>query len=31
MVKYNPHYNHSFNFNVNEQGQYADVPRDAYW
>jgi CubicO group peptidase (beta-lactamase class C family) len=31
MSKYNPHYNHSFNFNVNEQGQYADVPRDAYW
>jgi CubicO group peptidase (beta-lactamase class C family) len=31
MVKYNPHYNHSFNFNVNEQGQYPDVPRDAYW
>ena len=31
MVKYNPHYNHSFNFNVNEQGQYPDVPRDAFW
>jgi len=31
MVKYNPHYNHSFNFNVNEQEQYAGVPRDAYW
>lgn len=31
MSKYNPHYNHSFNFNVNEQGQYADVPRDAFW
>ncbi len=31
MVKYNPHYNHSFNFNVNEQGQYANVPRDAFW
>jgi CubicO group peptidase (beta-lactamase class C family) len=31
MVKYNPHYNHSFNFNVNEKGQYADVPPDAYW
>ena len=31
MVKYNPHYNHSFNFNVNEGGQYKDVPRDAYW
>ncbi len=31
MVKYNPHYNHSFNFNVNEQGQYPTVPRDAFW
>jgi CubicO group peptidase (beta-lactamase class C family) len=31
MVKYNPHYNHSFNFNVNEGGAVADVPRDAYW
>ena len=31
MVKYNPHYNHSFNFNVNEGGQYAAAPRDAYW
>jgi CubicO group peptidase (beta-lactamase class C family) len=31
MVKYNPHYNHSFNFNVNEQGAYPDVPRDAFW
>lgn len=31
MVKYNPHYNHSFNFNVNEQGQLAGVPRDAFW
>ncbi len=31
MVKYNPHYNHSFNFNVNEKGQYPGVPRDAYW
>ena len=31
MVKYNPHYNHSFNFNVNEQGQYPNVPRDAFW
>lgn len=31
MVKYNPHYTHSFNFNVNEDGHVADVPRDAYW
>ncbi|MBY0506134.1 MAG: beta-lactamase family protein [Bryobacteraceae bacterium] len=31
MVKYNPHYQHSFNFNVNENGNLADVPRDAYW
>jgi CubicO group peptidase (beta-lactamase class C family) len=31
MVKYNPHYNHSFNFNVNEQGAVTEVPRDAYW
>jgi CubicO group peptidase (beta-lactamase class C family) len=31
MVKYNPHYTHSFNFNVNENGNLANVPRDAYW
>jgi hypothetical protein len=31
MVKYDPHYNHSFNFNVNEQGAVPEVPRDAYW
>jgi CubicO group peptidase (beta-lactamase class C family) len=31
MVKYNPHYTHSFNFNVNEDGHLADVPKDAYW
>lgn len=31
MVKYNPHYNHSFNFNVNEQGQVTGVPKDAFW
>ncbi|HYI95514.1 MAG TPA: serine hydrolase domain-containing protein [Bryobacteraceae bacterium] len=31
MVKYNPHYQHSFNFNVNENGNLANVPRDAYW
>lgn len=31
MVKYNPHYTHSFNFNMNEDGHLPDVPRDAYW
>ena len=31
MVKYNPHYTHSFNFNMNEDGHIADVPRDAFW
>jgi CubicO group peptidase (beta-lactamase class C family) len=31
MSKYNPHYSHSFNFNVNDDGHIADVPRDAYW
>jgi CubicO group peptidase (beta-lactamase class C family) len=31
MVKYNPHYTHSFNFNVNEDGHIDGVPRDAYW
>lgn len=31
MVKYNPHYTHSFNFNVNEDGHVAGVPKDAYW
>ncbi len=31
MVKYNPHYTHSFNFNVNEDGHLDGVPRDAYW
>jgi CubicO group peptidase (beta-lactamase class C family) len=31
MVKYNPHYTHSFNFNVNEDGHVEGVPRDAYW
>ncbi len=30
-VKYNPHYTHSFNFNVNDDGHLAGVPRDAYW
>jgi CubicO group peptidase (beta-lactamase class C family) len=31
MAKYNPHYSHSFNFNVNEDGHVADVPKDAFW
>jgi CubicO group peptidase (beta-lactamase class C family) len=31
MVKYNPHYQHSFNFNVNENGNLANVPKDAFW
>ncbi|HVW85003.1 MAG TPA: serine hydrolase [Bryobacteraceae bacterium] len=31
MVKYNPHYTHSFNFNVNEDGHITGAPRDAYW
>jgi CubicO group peptidase (beta-lactamase class C family) len=30
-VKYNPHYSHSFNFNVNDHGAVAGVPADAYW
>ncbi|HYO80591.1 MAG TPA: serine hydrolase [Bryobacteraceae bacterium] len=30
-TKYNPHYSHSFNFNVNDDGHVPDVPRDAYW
>ena len=31
MVKYNPHYSHSFNFNVNEDAHVAGAPRDAFW
>ena len=30
-VKYNPHYSHSFNFNVNDDGHVTGVPNDAYW
>ena len=30
-VRFNPHYSHSFNFNHNDGGQLAGVPRDAYW
>lgn len=29
--KYNPHFYHSFNFNVNDDGHVANVPRDAFW
>lgn len=31
LSRFNPHYSHSFNFNVNEDGHVSDVPRDAYW
>ncbi len=31
MVKYNPHYHHSFNFNVNENSNLEGVPTDAFW
>ncbi len=31
MVKYNPHYTHSFNFNMNEDGHLSSVPKDAFW
>jgi CubicO group peptidase (beta-lactamase class C family) len=31
MVSYDPHYTHSFNFNVNEDGHVEGAPRDAYW
>ncbi len=30
-VKYNPHYTHSFNFNVNDDGHVKGAPKDAYW
>ncbi|MBM3786682.1 MAG: serine hydrolase [Acidobacteria bacterium] len=30
-VKYNPHFTHSFNFNVNDDGHLSGVPKDAYW
>ena len=30
-TKYNPHYTHTFNFNVNDDGHLAGVPKDAYW
>ena len=31
LSPYNPHFAHSFNFNVNEDGHAKDVPRDAYF
>lgn len=31
LSPYNPHYSHSFNFNVNEDGHLEGVPKDAYW
>ncbi|MBS1829764.1 MAG: DUF1697 domain-containing protein [Acidobacteria bacterium] len=31
LSPYNPHYSHSFNFNVNGDGHLQGVPRDAYW
>ncbi|MCU1262438.1 MAG: Beta-lactamase [Bryobacterales bacterium] len=31
LSPYNPHFSHSFNFNVNEDGHVAGVPKDAYW
>lgn len=30
-VKYNPHYTHSFNFNVNDDGHVSGVPPDGFW
>lgn len=30
-VKYNPHFTHSFNFNVNDDGHLDGVPKDAFW
>ena len=31
MVKYNPHFTHSFNFNMNEDAHLTGVPVDAFW
>lgn len=31
IATYNPHYTHSFNFNVNEDGHVTGAPRDAFW
>jgi len=30
-VSYNPHYTHSFNFNVNDDEHVKGAPKDAYW
>ena len=31
MSPYNPHYPHSLEFEVNEDGHVAGAPRDAFW
>lgn len=31
LSPFNPHFSHSFNFNVNEDGHVSGVPKDAYW
>jgi CubicO group peptidase (beta-lactamase class C family) len=31
LSPYNPHFSHSFNFNVNEDGHVKGAPKDAYW
>jgi CubicO group peptidase (beta-lactamase class C family) len=31
LSSFNPHFSHSFNFNVNEDGHVSGVPKDAYW
>ncbi len=31
LSPFNPHFSHSFNFNVNEDGHVAGVPKDAFW
>jgi CubicO group peptidase (beta-lactamase class C family) len=30
-VSYNPHFTHSFNFNNNDDGHIAGLPKDAFW
>ena len=30
-VSYNPHFTHTFNFNVNDDGHLSGVPKDAFW
>jgi len=31
LSPFNPHFSHSFNFNVNEDGHVSGAPKDAYW